>query len=67
MRAGFHCAIAPCLISLVLCRNAFGLWSSLNPGQPVYNEVEAVRFRGELNVEALERALNAVIARHETL
>ena len=39
----------------------------LNPGQPVYNEVEAVRLRGELNVEALERALNAVIARHETL
>ena len=39
----------------------------LNPGQPVYNEVEAVRFRGELNVEALERALNAVIARHEIL
>jgi acyl-CoA synthetase (AMP-forming)/AMP-acid ligase II/acyl carrier protein len=39
----------------------------LSPGQPVYNEVEAVRFRGELNVEALERALNTVIARHETL
>jgi len=39
----------------------------LNPGQPVYNEVEAVRLRGELNVEALERALNAVIARHEML
>jgi amino acid adenylation domain-containing protein len=39
----------------------------LSPGQPVYNEVEAVRLRGELNVEALERALNTVIARHETL
>ncbi len=45
------------------------LWfmEQLNPGQPVYNEVEAVRLRGELNVEALERALNAVIARHEML
>jgi amino acid adenylation domain-containing protein len=45
------------------------LWfmERLNPGQPVYNEVEAVRLRGELNVEALERALNAVIARHEVL
>ena len=31
------------------------LWfmERLNPGQPVYNEVEAVRLRGELNVEAL--------------
>jgi amino acid adenylation domain-containing protein len=45
------------------------LWfmERFNPGQPVYNEVEAVRLRGELNVEALERALNAVIARHELL
>jgi amino acid adenylation domain-containing protein len=45
------------------------LWfmERLSPGQPVYNEVEAVRLRGELNVEALERALNAVVDRHETL
>src|ERR1700733_11117877 len=45
------------------------LWfmERLNPGQPIYNEVEAVRLRGELNVEALQRALNAVIARHEVL
>jgi amino acid adenylation domain-containing protein len=45
------------------------LWfmERLNPGQPVYNEVEAVRLRGDLNAEALERALNVVIARHETL
>jgi amino acid adenylation domain-containing protein len=45
------------------------LWfmEQLNPKQPVYNEVEAVRLRGELNVEALERALNEVIARHEML
>jgi amino acid adenylation domain-containing protein len=45
------------------------LWfmERLNPGEPVYNEVEAVRLRGDLNVEALERALNAVIVRHEVL
>jgi amino acid adenylation domain-containing protein len=44
------------------------LWfmEQLSP-EPVYNEVEAVRLRGDLNVEALERALNGVIARHETL
>ena len=45
------------------------LWfmERLNNGEPVYNEVEAVRLRGELSVEGLERALNAVIARHEVL
>ena len=39
----------------------------LNPGLPVYNESEAVRLRGELNVDAMEQALNAIVARHEML
>jgi amino acid adenylation domain-containing protein len=39
----------------------------LNPETPVYNEAEAARLYGELNVDAMERALNAVIARHDTL
>jgi len=45
------------------------LWfmERLNLGEPVYNEAEAVRLRGDLNIEALELALNAVIARHEVL
>lgn len=45
------------------------LWfmERLNLDEPVYNEVEAVRLRGALNVEALEQALNAVIERHEVL
>jgi len=45
------------------------LWfmEQLNPDVPVYNESEAVRLIGKLNVDALEQALNAVIARHETL
>ena len=45
------------------------LWfmEQLNPGLPVYNEAEAARLLGGLNVDALERALNAVIARHEML
>ncbi len=45
------------------------LWfmERLNVGQPVYNEVEAVRLRGELNVKGLEQALNDVVARHEML
>ncbi len=45
------------------------LWflEQLNPGVPVYNEAEAVRLRGELNVDAMEQALNTVVARHEML
>jgi acyl-CoA synthetase (AMP-forming)/AMP-acid ligase II len=45
------------------------LWfmEQLTPGEPVYNEAEAVRLRGKFDVAALERALNSVIARHEIL
>ncbi len=45
------------------------LWflEKLNPGFRAYNEAEAARFRGPLNVGFLEDALNAVVARHEAL
>jgi amino acid adenylation domain-containing protein len=45
------------------------LWfiEQLNPGLPVYNEAEAVRLLGELNAEAMERALDVIVARHEAL
>ena len=36
-------------------------------GAPVYNEAEAVRLKGKLDLEALERSLNLVIARHGVL
>ena len=36
-------------------------------GEPIYNEAEAVRLRGELDVELLEKALNVIVARHENL
>ena len=39
----------------------------LNPDVPVYNEAEAVQLTGELNVEALERAMNVIVDRHEVL
>ncbi len=39
----------------------------LNPGLLVFNEAEAVRLRGKLDVDALEQALNAIIVRHEML
>jgi amino acid adenylation domain-containing protein len=45
------------------------LWfmEQLHPGSQAYNESEAVRLVGELNVEALERALDVIVARHEIL
>jgi hypothetical protein len=45
------------------------LWflEQLAPGQPTYNAALAMRVRGGLDVGSLERALGAVIARHEAL
>src|SRR5579862_5409029 len=45
------------------------LWllDQLNPGNPAYNIPAVVRCRGPLDVDAVEQAVNAVIARHETL
>jgi amino acid adenylation domain-containing protein len=39
----------------------------LNPGLPAYNEVEAVRLLGEVNVDAFEWALNVIVERHDAL
>jgi amino acid adenylation domain-containing protein len=45
------------------------LWflDQLEPGSAVYNVCQAVRMEGEINVPALERALNEIVARHEIL
>ena len=45
------------------------LWfmEQLNAGEPAYNEAEAVRLKGKLDVEVLERAFNVMIERHEIL
>jgi len=39
----------------------------LEPESAAYNIQAAVRIQGELNVEALERSLNEVVRRHESL
>ncbi|MEM9290710.1 MAG: amino acid adenylation domain-containing protein [Acidobacteriota bacterium] len=39
----------------------------LEPGLPAYNLPTAVRLRGEVDLAALERSLNAVVARHDIL
>ena len=45
------------------------LWflDQMHPGNPFYNVNTAVRLEGELSVAALERALAAVVERHESL
>ncbi|MDT5270380.1 MAG: hypothetical protein QOH49_2566, partial [Acidobacteriota bacterium] len=45
------------------------LWfiDQLEPGSAAYNVPAAVRLDGALNVEALERTLNEVVRRHESL
>jgi amino acid adenylation domain-containing protein len=44
------------------------LWvlDQFDPGNPLYNISRVWRFRGPLNVDALKRALNEIIRRHES-
>lgn len=45
------------------------LWflDQLSPDSPFYNIPAAVRIKGQLNVQALEQAVNEIIRRHEVL
>ncbi len=45
------------------------LWflDQLEPGSPFYNQSGAVRLSGSLNVDALRKSINKVVARHEAL
>src|SRR5207244_11920405 len=45
------------------------LWliDQLTPGKATYNIPNALRFRGKLEVEALQRTLEEIVRRHETL
>ncbi|MGH7412374.1 MAG: amino acid adenylation domain-containing protein, partial [Candidatus Methylomirabilis sp.] len=45
------------------------LWflDRLEPSNPFYNHTEAVRISGRLRVDALQRALDGIVARHESL
>jgi len=55
--------------ALPLSFNQRRLWflDRLTPGDPAYNIHAALRLRGPLDAAALERALNAVVRRHESL
>jgi len=58
-------ALGPCPLSFAQQR----LWflDRLEPGSPVYSILRAVRMAGTLDVGALQQALDAIVARHETL
>ncbi|HZN06341.1 MAG TPA: amino acid adenylation domain-containing protein [Pyrinomonadaceae bacterium] len=45
------------------------LWflDQLEPGNPVYNIPTGVRIRGDMNVAALSRSIDEIVARHESL
>ncbi len=45
------------------------LWflNQLEPDSPVYNQFKALRLRGRLNREALQKALDTIVERHKVL
>jgi surfactin family lipopeptide synthetase A len=45
------------------------LWflEQLNPGSPLYNVQLAIKLKGNLNINALQKSLNDIIQRHEIL
>ena len=45
------------------------LWflDQLDPGNPIYNIASALRLHGPLDIDALERTLNEIVRRHESL
>lgn len=57
------------LTTAPLSYNQQGLWvlNQLMPGESVYHSPTAARLRGNLNVPALRRALQAIVARHDGL
>lgn len=52
---------------LSFSQERFWFLNELDPDSAAYNVVVPVGFRGPLDVAALERALNGVVARHQTL
>jgi hypothetical protein len=55
----------PCVLSFAQERVWF--FEQLEPGTAVYNVPAAVRLKGELDTPALERSLNEIVRRHESL
>ena len=62
-------APAPQLLTFPLSFAEQRLWflDKLEPGLSIYNVSEAIRLKGQLNIPALERAINEIVRRHESL
>jgi len=54
-------------IPLSFVQQRFWLLDQLEPGNPFYNIHIGIRMHGSLNQKALERALEAIVVRHEIL
>ncbi|KYC36320.1 hypothetical protein WA1_42115 [Scytonema hofmannii PCC 7110] len=54
-------------LSLSFAQERMWFLSQLEPTNPFYNEPQALRFHGSLNIVALEKSLNKIIQRHEAL
>ncbi|WP_191761493.1 non-ribosomal peptide synthetase [Komarekiella delphini-convector] len=54
-------------LPLSFAQEQIWLLSQLEPDNPFYNELVALRLQGHLNITALEQSLNKIIARHEAL
>ncbi|WP_316527975.1 amino acid adenylation domain-containing protein [Kitasatospora brasiliensis] len=60
-------ADAALVIDASYAQRSLWLVEQLDPGQPTYHVLAAVRMRGELQVPALHRALAHLVERHESL
>jgi amino acid adenylation domain-containing protein len=54
-------------ISLSFAQQRMWFLAQLEPNSPAYHIPKLLRFRGNLNVAALEQTLKAIVARHEVL
>ncbi|HEY9799815.1 MAG TPA: amino acid adenylation domain-containing protein [Leptolyngbyaceae cyanobacterium] len=55
------------LIPLSFAQERLWFLEQLNPNQPLYNEPIALRLRGILDIPALQKSLNEIVSRHESL
>jgi amino acid adenylation domain-containing protein/FkbM family methyltransferase len=65
--AQFAAEARPELIPLSFAQQRLWFLDQLEPGSSFYNIPLALRLGGPLNVQALERSINEIIRRHETL
>ena len=57
----------PLIYPLSFAQRRLWFLDKLEPGKSVYNVSEAVRLKGPLDRDALERSINRIIRRHDTL